>query len=82
MFIRNSKKAFMAQKLVELREGAHPDSIILDLLDFQVMDIANKETPPFIVKMEYQALLDLPLKEKLETLLMLLGNQTNQNYLN
>ena len=82
MFIRSSKKAFLAQKLVELREGTHPDSIILDLLDFQVMDIANRETPPFIVKMEYQALLDLPLKEKLETLLMLLGNQTNQNYLN
>ena len=82
MFIRNSKRAFLAQKLVELREGTHPDSIILDLLDFQVMDIANKETPPFIIKMEYQALLDLPLKEKLETLLMLLGNQTNQNYLN
>ena len=82
MFIRNSKKAFLAQKLVELRGGTHPDSIILDLLDFQVMDIANKETPPFIIKMEYQALLDLPLKEKLETLLMLLGNQTNQNYLN
>lgn len=82
MFIRNSKRAFLAQKLVELQGGAHPDSIILDLLDFQVMDIANKETPPFIIKMEYQALLDLPLKEKLETLLMLLGNQTNQNYLN
>ena len=82
MFIRNSKKAFMAKKLVELHEGTHPDIIILDLLDFQVMDIANKETPPFIIKMEYQALLDLPLKEKLETLLMLLGNQTNQNYLN
>ena len=82
MFIRNSKKAFLAQKLVELRGGTHPDSIILDLLDFQVMDIANKETPPFIIKMEYQALLDLPLKEKLETLLILLGNQTNQNYLN
>ena len=82
MFIRNSKKAFLAQKLVELQGGTHPDSIILDLLDFQVMDIANKETPPFIIKMEYQALLDLPLREKLETLLMLLGNQTNQNYLN
>ena len=82
MFIRNSKRAFLAQKLVELQGGAHPDSIILDLLDFQVMDIANKETPPFIIKMEYQALLDLPLKEKLETLLMLLGSQTNQNYLN
>ena len=82
MFIRSSKKAFLAQKLVELQGGTHPDSIILDLLDFQVMDIANKETPPFIIKMEYQALLDLPLKEKLETLLMLLGNQTNQNYLN
>ena len=82
MFIRNSKRAFLAQKLVELREGTNPDNIILDLLDFQVMDIANKETPPFIIKMEYQALLDLPLKEKLETLLMLLGNQTNQNYLN
>ena len=82
MFIRNSKKAFLAKKLVELQGGTHPDSIILDLLDFQVMDIANKETPPFIIKMEYQALLDLPLKEKLETLLMLLGNQTNQNYLN
>ena len=82
MFIRSSKKAFLAQKLVELQGGTHPDSIVLDLLDFQVMDIANKETPPFIIKMEYQALLDLPLKEKLETLLMLLGNQTNQNYLN
>lgn len=82
MFIRNSKRAFLVQKLVELRGGTHPDNIILDLLDFQVMDIANKETPPFIIKMEYQALLDLPLKEKLETLLMLLGNQTNQNYLN
>ena len=82
MFIRNSKKAFLAQKLVELQGGTHPDSIILDLLDFQVMDIANRETPPFIIKMEYQALLDLPLREKLETLLMLLGNQTNQNYLN
>ena len=82
MFIRNDKRAFLAQKLVELQGGTHPDSIILDLLDFQVMDIANKETPPFIIKMEYQALLDLPLKEKLETLLMLLGNQTNQNYLN
>ena len=82
MFIRNSKKAFLAQKLVELRGGTHPDSIILDLLDFQVMDIANKETPPFIIKMEYQALLDLPLKEKLETLVALLGSQTNQNFLN
>ena len=82
MFIRSSKKAFLAQKLVELQGGTHPDSIILDLLDFQVMDIANRETPPFIIKMEYQALLDLPLREKLETLLMLLGNQTNQNYLN
>ena len=82
MFIRSSKKAFLAQKLVELQGGTHPDSIILDLLDFQVMDIANRETPPFIIKMEYQSLLDLPLKEKLETLLMLLGNQTNQNYLN
>ena len=82
MFIRNSKKAFMAQKLVELQGGTHPDSIILDLLDFQVMDIANRETPPFIIKMEYQALLDLPLREKLETLVVLLGSQTNQNYLN
>ena len=82
MFIRNSKKAFLAQKLLELRGGTHPDSIILDLLDFQVMDIANRETPPFIIKMEYQALLDLPLKEKLETLVVLLGSQTNQNYLN
>ena len=82
MFIRNSKKAFLAQKLVELQGGTHPDSIILDLLDFQVMDNANKETPPFIIKMEYQALLDLPLKEKLETLLMLLGNQTNKNLIN
>ena len=82
MFIRNSKKAFLAQKLVELQGGTHPDSIILDLLDFQVMDIANRETPPFIIKMEYQALLDLPLKEKLETLVALLGSQTNQNYLN
>ena len=82
MFIRNSKKAFLAQKLVELQGGTHPDSIILDLLDFQVMDIANRETPPFIIKMEYQALLDLPLKEKLETLVVLLGSQTNQNYLN
>ena len=82
MFIRNSKKAFLAQKLVELQGGNHPDSIILDLLDFQVMDIANRETPPFIIKMEYQALLDLPLKEKLETLLMLLGNQTNKNLIN
>ena len=72
----------MAQKLVELQGGTHPDSIILDLLDFQVMDIANRETPPFIIKMEYQALLDLPLKEKLETLVALLGSQTNQNYLN
>ena len=82
MFIRNSKKAFLAQKLLELRGGTHPDSIILDLLDFQVMDIDNRETPPFIIKMEYQALLDLPLKEKLETLVVLLGSQTNQNYLN
>ena len=82
MFIRNSKKAFLAQKLVELQGGTHPDSIILDLLDFQVMDNANKETPPFIIKMEYQALLNLPLKEKLETLLMLLGNQTNKNLIN
>ncbi len=82
MFIRNDKKAFLAKKLVELRGGTHPDSIILDLLDFQVMDIANRETPPFIIKMEYQALLDLPLKEKLETLVVLLGSQTNQNYLN
>ena len=82
MFIRKDKKAFLAQKLVELQGGTHPDSIILDLLDFQVMDIANRETPPFIIKMEYQALLDLPLKEKLETLLMLLGNQTNKNLIN
>ena len=82
MFIRNSKKAFMAKKLVELQGGAHPDSIILDLLDFQVMDIANKETPPFIIKMEYQALLDLPLKEKLETLVVLLGGQSNKNLIN
>ena len=82
MFIRNDKRAFLAQKLVELQGGTHPDSIILDLLDFQVMDIANKETPPFIIKMEYQALLDLPLKEKLETLLMLLGSQTNKNLIN
>ena len=82
MFIRNSKKAFMAKKLVELQGGAHPDSIILDLLDFQVMDIANKETPPFIIKMEYQALLDLPLKEKLETLVILLGSQSNKNLIN
>ena len=82
MFIRNDKRTFLAQKLVELREGTHPDSIILDLLDFQVMDIANRETPPFIIKMEYQALLDLPLKEKLETLLMLLGSQSNKNLIN
>ena len=82
MFIRNSKKAFLAQKLVELQGGTHPDSIILDLLDFQVMDNANKETPPFIIKMEYQALLDLPLKEKLETLIALLGNQTSKNLIN
>ena len=82
MFIRSSKKAFLAQKLVELQGGTHPDSIILDLLDFQVMDIANKETPPFIIKMEYQALLDLPLKEKLETLVVLLGSQTNKNLIN
>ena len=82
MFIRNSKKAFMAQKLVELREGTHPDSIILDLLDFQVMDTSNRETPPFIIKMEYQALLDLPLKEKLETLVTLLGSQSNKNLIN
>ena len=72
----------MAKKLVELQGGAHPDSIILDLLDFQVMDIANKETPPFIIKMEYQALLDLPLKEKLETLVVLLGGQSNKNLIN
>ena len=72
----------MAQKLVELQGGGHPDSIILDLLDFQVMDIANKETPPFIIKMEYQALLDLPLKEKWETLVVLLGSQSNKNLIN
>ena len=82
MFIRISKKAFLAQKLVELQGGTHPDSIILDLLDFQVMDIANRETPPFIIKMEYQALLDLPLREKLETLVALLGNQSNKNLIN
>ena len=82
MFIRNDKRAFLAQKLVELQGGTHPDSIILDLLDFQVMDIANKETPPFIIKMEYQALLDLPLREKLETLVVLLGSQTNKNLIN
>ena len=82
MFIRNDKRAFLAQKLVELQGGTHPDSIILDLLDFQVMDIANKETPPFIIKMEYQALLDLPLKEKLETLVALLGSQSNKNLIN
>ena len=82
MFIRNSNKAFLAQKLLELQGGTHPDSIILDLLDFQVMDIANKETPPFIIKMEYQALLDLPLKEKLETLVALLGSQSNKNLIN
>ena len=82
MFIRNSKRDFLAQKLVELQGGTHPDNIILDLLDFQVMDNTNKETPPFIIKMEYQALLDLPLKEKLETLISLLGNQTNKNLIN
>ena len=82
MFIRNSKKAFMAQKLVELQGGTHPDNIILDLLDFQVKDNTNKETPPFIIKMEYQALLDLPLKEKLETLVALLGRQSNKNLIN
>ena len=82
MFIRNSKKVFLDQKLVELQGGTHPDSIILDLLDFQVMDIANRETPPFIIKMEYQALLDLPLREKLETLISLLGSQSNKNLIN
>ena len=82
MFIRNDKRTFLAQKLLELQGGTHPDSIILDLLDFQVMDIANKETPPFIIKMEYQALLDLPLKEKLETLVALLGSQSNKNLIN
>ena len=82
MFIRNSKKAFLAQQFVELQAGTHPDSILLDLLDFHVMDTTNKETPPFIIKMEYQALLDLPWKEKLETLIVLLGNQTNKNLRN
>lgn len=82
MFLRNDKRTFLAQKLEELQGGTHPDIIILDLLDFQVRDISNRDTPPFIIKMEYQALLDLPLREKLETLVALLGSQTNKNLIN
>ena len=82
MFFRLSKKAFKEQKLLELKKGGDLDLIILDMMDFQIMDRENKETPPFIIKMEYQALLDLPLKEKLETLISLLGNQTNKNLIN
>ena len=72
----------MVQQFVELQGGTDPDNIILDLLDFQFMDTTNKETPPFIIKMEYKALLDLTLKEKLETLVALLGRQSNKNLIN
>ena len=64
MFFRLTKKAFKAQKLQELKSGGDLDLIILDMMDFQIMDKENKETPPFLVKQEYQALLELPYQQK------------------
>ena len=48
MFFRLTKKAFKAQKLQELKSGGDLDSTILDMMDFQIMDKENKETPPFL----------------------------------
>ena len=73
MFFRVTKKAYKAQKLQELKNGGDLDLIILDMMDFQIMDRENKETPPFIVKQEYQALLELPYQQKLIAVLHMLG---------
>ena len=40
---------------------------------FQIMDKENKETPPFLVKQEYQALLGLPYQQKFIKVLQMLG---------
>lgn len=73
MFFRLTKKAFKAQKLQELKAGGDLDLIILDMMDFQIMDKENKETPPFLVKQEYQSLLELPYQQKFITVLQMLG---------
>ena len=73
MFFRVTKKAYKAQKLQELKNGGDLDLIILDMMDFQIMDRENKETPPFIIKQEYQALLELPYQQKLIAVLHMLG---------
>ena len=73
MFFRVTKKAYKAQKLQELKNGGDLDLIILDMMDFQIMDRENKETPPFIIKQEYQALLELPYQQKLIAVLQMLG---------
>ena len=68
-----TKKAYKAKKLQELKAGGDLDLIILDMLDFQIQDRENKETPPFIVKQEYQALLELPYQQKFIAVLQMLG---------
>ena len=73
MFFRLTKKAFKAQKLQELKAGGDLDLIILDMMDFQIMDRENRETPPFLVKQEYQALLELPYQQKFIAVLKMLG---------
>lgn len=73
MFFRLTKKAFKEQKLLELKRGGDLDLIILDMLDFQIMDKGEKETPPFLIKQEYQALLELPYQQKFITVLQMLG---------
>ena len=73
MFFILTKKAFKEQKLLELKRGGDLDLIILDMMDFQIMDKENKETPPFLVKQEYQALLELPYQQKFIAVLQMLG---------
>ena len=41
MFFRLTKKTFKAQKLQELKAGGDLDLIILDMMDFQIMEIGR-----------------------------------------
>lgn len=57
----NSLKSLLKWKLFC---GEHIDTIILELMEFQVTYPKDKTVPPYIIKQEYQTLLDLPQGEK------------------
>lgn len=66
----NSLKSLLKWKLIC---GEHIDTIILELMEFQVTYPKDKTVPPFIIKQEYQAILDLPHNEKEALVCRVLG---------